>query len=360
VGALRVNPEDRSRRGRGAVSSPGPRYLADQRVAFDDGWHPDDPPLAPVPTTVTPERSRSILTRNESPDLPFDRTVNPYRGCEHGCVYCYARPAHAWMDLSPGLDFERRLFAKPDAARLLREAFDAPTYRPAVLALGANTDPWQPVEREHGITRRVLEVLAEYRHPVSIVTKSALIERDIDILGDMAADGLAEVHVSVTSLSRELSRRMEPRAAAPQRRLLTIERLRTAGIPTGVMFAPVIPAINEEELESVLEAAASAGAQRAGFVLLRLPLEVRPLFIEWLETHYPERRDRVLGHLRERRAGALNSSVFGERQRGIGLFAQLLQRRFELCCRRLGLMKELPALDCTRFRRPAGGQLSLL
>jgi DNA repair photolyase len=351
--------EDRSLRGRGTGLRPEPRYLAHAREAVDDGWTPEDPPVRPLPTEVTLERARSILSYNDSPDIPFDRSVNPYRGCEHGCVYCYARPAHAWMDLSPGLDFETRLFAKPDAARLLREAFDAPAYRPAVLALGANTDPWQPIERQHGITRALLEVLAEYRHPVSIVTKSALIERDIDLLAPMAAAGLAEVHVSVTTLSRELARRMEPRAAAPERRLLTIARLHAAGIPTGVMFAPVIPAINEEELEAVLEAAALAGARHAGYVLLRLPREVEALFLDWLERHYPERRSRVLAHLRELREGGLSSSEFGQRQTGSGVYAKLLAQRFALARRRHGLDGPWPPLDTTRFRRPGGGQLEL-
>jgi len=349
--------EDRSLRGRGTGLRPRPRYLADDRAPVDDGWTPADLPATPLPTRVTLERARSILSRNESPDIPFDRSVNPYRGCEHGCIYCYARPAHAYMDLSPGLDFESRLFAKPNAASLLRAAFDAPAYRPAVLALGANTDPWQPIERHHRITRALLEVLAEYRHPVSIVTKSALIERDIDLLAPMAAAGLAEVHVSLTTLSRTLARRMEPRAAAPERRLVTIARLRAAGIPTGMMFAPVIPAINEEELESVLEAAAAAGAGHAAYVLLRLPGEVEGLFIDWLQRHYPERSQRVLAHLRDLRGGGLSSSAFADRQTGVGVYAALLARRFEAASRKLGLAGRLPALDITRFRRPAGGQL---
>lgn len=351
--------EDRSLKARGTGMRPDARYLADAREPFDDGWTPEDAPVTPLPTSVTLEQARSILSRNDSPDIPFDRSVNPYRGCEHGCIYCYARPAHAYMDLSPGLDFESRLFAKPNAAALLRSAFDAPGYRPAVLALGANTDPWQPIERRLRITRAVLEVLADYRHPVSIVTKSALIERDIDLLAPMAAARLAEVHVSVTTHSRALARRMEPRAATPQRRLTTIARLQAAGIPTGVMFAPVIPAINEEELESVLDAAAAAGARHAGYVLLRLPREVEGLFVDWLTRHYPERRERVLKHLRDLRGGGLNSSDFADRQRGTGVYAHLLARRFAIACRRLGLEQRLPALDTTRFRRPAGGQMDL-
>ncbi len=354
-----MSREDRSLRGRGTGLRPDPRYLATERESFDDGWTPADLPLRPLPTQVTVERARSILARNRSPDIPFDRSVNPYRGCEHGCIYCYARPTHAYVDLSPGLDFETRLFAKPNAAELLRATFDAPAYRPAVLALGANTDPWQPIEKRYRITRAVLEVLAEYCHPLSIVTKSALIERDLDLLAPMAALGLVEVHISLTTLSRDLARRMEPRAAAPERRLQTITRLHDAGIPTGVMFAPVIPAINEEELESVLDAAAAAGARHAGYVLLRLPLEISELFQEWLERHYPDRRERVLSHLRDLRAGRLNGSDFRDRQTGTGVYADLLKRRFALASRRLGLDGHLPALDVTRFRRPVGGQLDL-
>jgi DNA repair photolyase len=340
-------------KGRGAGLNPDARYLASERSAIDDGWTTADPEPAPLLTRVQQERSQSILSFNNSPDLPFDRSINAFRGCEHGCIYCYARPAHAYMDLSPGLDFESRLFVKPDAARLLREALDRPSYRPGVIALGTNTDPYQPIERRYRITRAILEVLSEYQHPVSIVTKSALVERDFDLLVPMAAQGLAEVQVSVTTLSRELSRRLEPRAAAPERRLLTLGRLHAAGIPCGVMFAPVIPAVNDAELEQVLAAARDAGAARAGYGMLRLPREVAALFEEWLDHHLPERKNKVLAILRELRAGALNSTDFATRQSGVGVYARLIAERFRLALQRSGFEARLPQLDLTRFRRPA-------
>lgn len=349
-----------SRKGRGAAFNPDVRFFRAVRRAFDDGWGQEDFPAAPLKTQVSLELARSIVTHNESPDLPFDQSINPYRGCEHGCIYCYARPAHAYADLSPGLDFESRLTAKPNAPALLRDYLARPGYRPAVIALGTNTDPYQPIERRQRITRGLLQVMVETRHPVSIVTKSALVERDLDLLTDLARDGLAEVHVSVTTLDRHLARRLEPRAAAPQRRLETIAALAQAGVPTGVMFAPVIPALNDHEMEAVLEAAASAGARNAGYVWLRLPREVAPLFIDWLEREAPLRKERILNQVRELRAGALNSSNFGERQQGLGPLAALFKARFALCQRRQGL-SGLPVLDTHKFRSPgpSGVQLDM-
>lgn len=348
------------RRGRGAPANPAPRYGESIRERFDDGWTDADPALDPLPTTVTVERARTIISRNDSPDIPFEQSLNPYRGCEHGCVYCYARPAHAYMDLSPGIDFETRLFAKPDAAALLRRELAAPGYRCRPLALGANTDPYQPIERRWRITRQVLEVLVETRHPFIVVTKSALVERDLDLIAPAAAAGLAEVHVSVTTLDRGLARRLEPRAAAPDRRLQTVARVAAAGVRVGVLFAPVIPALNDHELEAVLGAAAKAGARHAGYVLLRLPREVAPLFEQWLDLHAPQAAGRVLGLLRQMRGGRDNDSRFGSRMRGTGELAALLARRFDLACRRTGLTRSARALDTTQFRPPGGAQLDLL
>lgn len=314
-------------------------------------------------TEVRPDASRSIISRNRSPDVPFDRSINPYRGCEHGCIYCFARPTHAYLGLSPGLDFETRLLAKPEAAALLRRELARPGYRCAPMALGTNTDPYQPVERTWRITRQVLEVLAECAHPVSIVTKSALVERDLDILAPLAERRLAQVFVSLTTLDRDLSRRMEPRAAAPERRLRTIERLCAAGVPTGVLLAPLIPALNDAEVENLLRAARRAGALSAGYVVLRLPLEVGPLFEDWLVRHYPLRAGRVLGQIRAMRGGRDYDPRFGTRMRGQGPWADLLAKRFEVAGRRLGFAPTLPALDTTAFRAPApegdGHQLAL-
>lgn len=337
-------------RGRGAASNRAGRYQALAREPWDDGWAPAERPPPPA-TELTPDPSRSILSRNDSPDVPFDRSVNPYRGCEHGCVYCYARPSHAWLDLSPGLDFETRLLYKPRAPELLRAALARPGYRCAPLALGANTDPYQPAERRLGITRALLEVLLEARHPVLVTTRSALVERDLDLLAELAGAGLARVNLSVTTLDRDLARRMEPRAAAPGRRLEALARLAGAGVPAGVLFAPVIPMLNDPDLEGVLAAAREGGAVAADYVLLRLPHEVQGLFEEWLRAHYPLKADRVLERVRDCRAGALNDGAFGRRMAGTGVFASLIAQRFTTASRRLGY-PGFPPLDCARFRAP--------
>ena len=349
------------RKGRGATITPAPRYLAFERESFDDGWGTNDPTPAPLHTTVTPERVQSVINRNQSPDLPFNLSVNPYRGCEHGCSYCYARPAHAYLDLSPGLDFESRLFSKPDAAAVLQRELGKPGYRCETIALGANTDAYQPIERRLGITRAILEVLTACRHPVSIVTKSALIERDLDLLTQLAAHNLVQVFVSVTTLDRELARRMEPRAAAPQRRLETLRRLAAAGIPTGVMFAPVIPALNDHELERVLEHAAQAGCQHAGYVMLRLPREVNPVFKDWLASHYPLKYDHVMHRIQDVRGGRDSDSRFGQRMKGEGVFAKLVAQRFARAGRMLGLNRARQSLTTDLFQPPraASAQLDL-
>ena len=353
---------DVPRKGRGAVSNAAGRYEPYAQARIDDGWGAGDEDLPPLRTTVTDDASRSIIARNNSPDVGFDRSINPYRGCEHGCVYCFARPTHAHLGLSPGLDFESRLFAKPKAAALLRRELARPSYRPAPIAMGTNTDPYQPVERRRGITRQILEVLAESEHPVTIVTKSALVLRDLDILAPMASKGLAAVGVSVTTLDRALARRMEPRAASPGRRLATLRALAEAGIPAMVMVAPVIPGLNDHEMEAILEQAAAAGAQAAGKILLRLPLEIKDLFGEWLAAHYPNRAKRVEALIRDTRRGALYVDRFGERMSGTGRYAEMLNTRFRLACRRLDLDRPLPKLDTSRFRRRQniGKQLTLL
>ena len=369
------------RKGRGALSNADGRFEKITREDFDDGWGIDredewdddweagpdrgpghDVPPAPrLRTTLTPDASRRIIARNNSPDIPFDRSINPYRGCEHGCIYCYARPSHAYLGFSPGLDFETRLVFKPDAASLLRAELARPDYACAPIALGSNTDPYQPVERDLGITRGILEVLAECGHPLTIVTKSARVERDIDILSAMAAAGRCSVSVSVTTLDRSLARRMEPRASAPHRRLETIRRLTAAGIPTGVMAAPMIPFINDAELESILEHAREAGALGASYTMLRLPLEIADLFREWLHEHYPDRAGRVMERIRDTRGGKDYDSTFGERMRGTGPVAELLAKRFRLAVKRLGF-PGFPALDTSGFVPPAPeqGQLRLL
>jgi len=346
--------------GRGATISPPNRYLDTRTVAVDDGWGSAEQAPEPLRTTLTVDASRSIIAYNRSPDVPFDRSVNPYRGCEHGCIYCYARPSHAWLGLSPGLDFERHLSYKPAAAELLRQELSKPGYRPAPLALGANTDAYQPVERGLGITRGLLKALREVRHPVTLVTKSALIERDLDLLGDLARNGLVSVALSVTTLDRKLARRLEPRAAAPQRRLETLARLSAAGVPTGVMVAPVVPALTDAELEKILGAAHEAGAAFAGYVLLRLPLEVSPLFRDWLERHYPESAARVLAMVQSTREGRDNDGRFGSRMRGEGPVAGLISQRFALAVKRQGF-GQAPDLRCDLFRPPDDdtGQLSL-
>lgn len=341
-------------RGRGTPINPAVRFERRHRKPFDDGWGTLDALAEEVPATeLLPDRSRTVLSFNRSPDVPFDRSVNPYRGCEHGCVYCYARPTHNWLGFSSGLDFETRLLVKSDAARLLRRELARPGYRCAPIALGTNTDPYQPVERRLRITRAILELLAECHHPVGIVTKSAGVLRDLDLLAPMAARGLASVHLSITTLDRRLARRMEPRAAAPHRRLEAIRELARHGVPTGVMVAPVIPALNDHELEGILEAAAEAGASHAGWVLLRLPHDLGELFDDWLGRHFPARRERVLSRLRALRGGDLNDPSFGSRMRGTGAEAELLARRFRLACRKLGLNRgEVPRR--TDLFRPPG------
>lgn len=350
----------RSHKGRGAVSNRSGRYEHEARVGFDDGWGSLDQPAPPLSTSITPEPVTRILSRNDSPDIPFDRSLNPYKGCEHGCIYCFARPTHAYLGLSPGLDFESRIFSKPDAPRVLRETLGKPSYRCNVIAVGANTDPYQPAERECGITRAVLEVLREHEHPVSVVTKSNLVLRDLDILADMASRNLASVHLSITTLDRGLARRMEPRAPTPQRRLDALAALADAGVPVSVLVSPVIPALNDADMERVMEAAARAGARAANYILVRLPLEIKDLFAEWLAAHYPDRAERVQKLIRDTRDGKLYDAAFGARMRGTGAYASLLARRFEVAARRLGLDRRIPPLDCTRFRRPGrGGQLAL-
>ncbi|MGD8570579.1 MAG: PA0069 family radical SAM protein, partial [Gammaproteobacteria bacterium] len=302
---------------------------------------------------------KNILIRNSSPDIPFNVSINPYKGCEHGCAYCYARPTHAYLDLSPGLDFETKIFAKPGAARLLSKAFDRPGYQPEVIAVGANTDPYQPVEKQQRITRELLTVFRDYRHPVSIITKSALIERDIDVLQDMAQHNLAHVALSVTTLDNELSRRLEPRAAAPHRRLQTIHKLTAAGIPVSVLFAPVIPMLNDNETEKLLTATRDAGMQSAAYVMLRLPREVNPLFQEWLQAHYPLKAGRIMNIVRDMRGGREYDAQYGIRQTGQGVFAELFAQRFELICKKLGIGRKGTALDTSHFNPPSGSKAQL-
>jgi DNA repair photolyase len=348
------------RRGRGAGSNLSGRYEKLARAIFDDGWGTVDE-LPPFQTTVTIEKPKRIITRNDSPDLNFDRSINPYRGCEHGCAYCYARPTHAYMGMSPGLDFESKLFAKPNAAELLEKELADPNYKPGVIALGTNTDPYQPIEREQRITRRVLEVLERYNHPVGIVTKSALVTRDIDILSRMAEKGLAKVAISVTSLDRKLSRALEPRASTPPRRLEALMRLAEAGIPAAVLVAPVIPALNDSEIESILSAAAAAGVTEAGYILLRLPLEVRDLFVEWLQNNAPDRAARVMSLVSQTRGGKDYQAEFGTRMKGTGPVAWTIGRRFELAAERNKLNARKLKLRTDLFERPvlAGDQMCL-
>jgi DNA repair photolyase len=349
-----VNPGGGAKalRGRGAVSNPAGRFEALREEAFDDGWDARDPPPERVPTEVIIDRTKSIIARNDSPDIPFDRSINPYRGCEHGCIYCFARPSHAYLGYSPGLDFETKIVAKPEAANLLRRELRKPGYRVGPLALGSNTDPYQPVERELEITRQILTVLREARHPTGIVTKSALILRDLDLIADMAGEGLLQVMISVTTLRRDLARAMEPRAAAPARRLSTMAALREAGVPVGVLASPMIPGLNDAELEAILESASEAGATSAGFILVRLPHELKELFAEWLETHVPTRAAHVESLIRDTRGGALYDAQFGERMRGQGPYAELLASRFQVASSRFGLDRKHPPFRLDRFRPP--------
>ncbi len=356
-----ANAERSGHRGRGAVSNRSGRFEAVERVAFDDGWTPEDAAPPALETSLTRETCRTIITFNRSPDIHFDRSINPYRGCEHGCVYCFARPSHAYQGLSAGLDFESRLFFKPDAPERLRQHLMRPDYVPRVIALGVNTDAFQPAERQVRLTRALLEVLAEFSHPVSLLTKSSLVLRDIDLIAPMAERGLARVGISLTTLDRKLARAMEPRAATPQRRIDTIRALSEAGIPVITMTAPIIPALNDMEIERLLEAAAQAGARHAGYVLLRLPHEIKDLFHEWLAQHYPDRAARVINLLREMRGGKDYDPRWFERGRGRGPYAALIAQRFRKAAARHGLDGERPPLrtDLFRPRQAPGGQLLL-
>jgi DNA repair photolyase len=355
-----VAVEETRRRGRGAQSNASGRYEPLARTGFDDGWQSFEE-LPPFKTTVTIDSTRKIITRNDSPDISFDRSINPYRGCEHGCIYCFARPTHAYLGLSPGLDFESKLFAKPDAPKLLERELSAAGYVPRTIAIGTNTDPYQPIEREHQVMRRILEVLDRFGHPVGIVTKSALVLRDLDILTRMAKRNLVKVALSVTTLDPKLARVMEPRAATPARRLEALRRLSAAGVPTSVMVAPVIPALNDSEIERILDAAAALGVKEAGYVLLRLPLEVRDLFREWLIANFPDRYRHVFKLIREARGGKDYDSTFGKRMTGGGPVAWMIGRRFEVACDKLGVNKTRTRLATNHFDPPrrASQQLSL-
>ena len=339
-------------KGRGARSNATGRYETNQSEAFDDGWTGDDDAPAPLRTILTPEHARTIIARNDSPDVGFDRSINPYKGCEHGCIYCYARPSHAWMGLSPGLDFESRIFFKPEAAGLLEQAFLAPKYRCKRIHIGGNTDPYQPVERTLKSTRSMLEVMRRYNHPFTIITKSVLIGRDADILGPMGKQGLASAMVSITTLDRSLARAMEPRASTPAKRLDAIRKLADAGCPVGVGFAPVIPGLNDHELESVLEAAAKAGATSAMYVTLRLPLEIKDLFREWLADARPDRAARVMSLVRQTRGGRDYGPDFSQRMKGSGPVADLIAARFKAAIKRYGLDTPRALLDESQFRVP--------
>ena len=348
-------------RGRGARSNASGRFESQAREAFDDGWTLEDPEPAQLKTTLTAENAKTIISKNTSPDVGFSRSINPYRGCEHGCIYCYARPAHAYMGLSPGLDFESQLFFKPDAGKLLERELSAPRYEPQFIHIGGNTDPYQPQERTARVTRQVLEVLARFNHPYTIITKSALILRDIDILGACAARNLCRVAISVTTLDRKLARSMEPRAATPERRIGAIKALTDAGVPVTVMFAPSIPGLNDHEMEAVLERAAQAGATGAGYVALRLPLEIKDLFREWLATDHPDRASRVMSLVRQMRGGLDYDAEWGKRMRGEGPIAELMSQRFQAAKKRYGLSARYDGLDLSQFRVPpkAGDQRDL-
>ena len=350
--------ERERRRGRGTVSNASGRYEPIARIAFDDGWQSLDE-LPPFKTTVQVDATRKIITRNESPDISFDRSINPYRGCEHGCVYCFARPTHAYLGLSPGLDFESKLFMKPDAPVLLEKELSAPGYSPRTIAIGTNTDPYQPIEKKYQIMRRILQVLERAGHPVGIVTKSNLILRDLDILTRMAERRLVKVALSVTTLDPKLARVMEPRAPTPARRLETLRRLSQAGVPASVMVAPVIPAINDAEIERILDAASIAGVKGAGYVLLRLPLELRDLFREWLRENFPDREKHVFKLIRDMRGGKDYDSTWGKRMTGAGPYAWMIGRRFEAACEKLGLNAEKSPLTTEHFQPPVKGSEQL-
>jgi DNA repair photolyase len=351
------------RTGRGAVSNPAGRFEPRHCELIDDGWGNLEEELPPLATVVRPEPARSIISRNKSPDISFDQSINPYRGCEHGCIYCFARPSHSYLNLSPGLDFETKLFYKPDAAKLLEKELAAPGYKCSPITIGANTDPYQPIEREYRVTRSIIEVLSKYRHPLSIITKGAMIERDIDLLAEMARFNLVLALVSVTTLDNDLKRTLEPRTASPAARLRTIRRLSEAGIPVGVMVAPVIPVLTDSEMEKILEASAAAGARSAGYVLLRLPHELSQLFRDWLEQNEPLKAKHVLTRLQEMRGGRDYDATFGRRQTGTGEYASLLEKRFTRACAKFGLRtRERFVHDRSLFRVPRSGpqQLDLL
>ncbi len=347
-------------RGRGAVSNANGRYESIRTEALDDGWNIPTDEFCPK-TRLQEDSSRSVLVYNQSPDLPFDRSVNPYRGCEHGCIYCFARPTHAYLGLSPGLDFETQLFSKPEAARLLEKTLREPGYSCKPLALGVNTDCYQPVERRLKITRSILEMLREFEHPVSIITKSALIERDIELLAGMAENEQLSVTISITTLDAKLSRAMEPRAAAPHRRLQTIRALSSAGIPVSVLVAPVIPVLTDPEIEPILKRVNDAGASSADYILLRLPLEIGDLFQEWLQAHFPLKAKHVMTRVRDTRGGRIYDSRFGYRKSGTGEFAEIISQRFSLACKKQGLRRRELSLNCDDFKIPvrSGDQISL-
>ncbi|MBG1233109.1 PA0069 family radical SAM protein [Aestuariivirga litoralis] len=361
TGGAKLTSLPQLERGRGARSNPAPRYDQNTAEFVDDGWQS----LAEVPrlkTEIFTEQPKTIISRNTSPDISFDRSINPYRGCEHGCVYCYARPSHAYMGLSPGLDFESKLFIKPNAAALLREELTATNYKPAVIALGANTDPYQPIERDYRITRQVIEVLREFNHPFGIVTKSANVLRDLDLLQPMAEKGLVKVAISVTTLDPALARSMEPRASTPMKRMAALELLSKAGIPTVVMIGPVIPGLNDSEIENILKAARNAGVKEAGYTMLRLPLEVKEVFKDWLEKDYPDRAAKVMSLVRSVRGGKENDPNFGTRMGGQGPYAWAIGRRFQLASERLGLNTARVKLRTDLFTKPPqkGEQMSLI
>ncbi len=357
---------DQPRKGRGAVGNKVGRFESQDRVRIDDGWWQaeEEEFSRRLVTELNPDASRTILTRNTSPDIPFDRSINPYKGCEHGCIYCFARPTHSYLSLSPGLDFETKIFFKSNPAELLEKDLRKKKYKCAAIALGVNTDAYQPAEKELGVTREILQVLHDYNHPVSIITKSARILRDLDLLAPMGSKNLAHVMISITTLDPGLARIMEPRASSPANRLKAMRELNEAGVPTGVLASPMIPAINDMELEAILEAAAGAGAVQAGYIFLRIPNELTELFEDWLRAHFPDRAERVVSLIRQSRGGGLNSARFGERMRGTGAYADMLNKRFKVACRKFGISRrnENWEFDTSLFQPPprAGDQMALL
>jgi len=340
-------------KGRGAASNPEGRFESAKLEAFDDGWQREaETPPHPA-TSVTEERARSIISRNDSPDIPFEQSINPYRGCEHGCIYCYARPSHGYLNLSPGLDFETKLFAKTNAVELLRAELAKPGYRVSPINLGANTDPYQPIERRYQITRQILQAMLEQRHPVTVITKNALVERDLDLLAALARENLVYAFVSITSLDNKLSAKLEPRASAPHRRIAALKALSDAGVPCGVMVAPIIPMLTDKWMEDILTHAREAGARTAGYTILRLPWELKDLVREWLQLHFPERAEHVLSLVRQMRGGRDNDPRFGSRMRGEGEFAELIRQRFHIATRKLGFGRGRDVqLDDSKFTAP--------